>query len=174
MKWARLAVIFVVVLALLVFVPAVLAEKPSDTGFDDAGYNVTANIFNGTGWSWCMDKVGDAAWCTTYLGPYANDNLIMKWNDEWNRGNAESWANPPYKAWENNQWNGIVPDGSGEVWHYKIVWVGPCGADGTPLNNGGYCLWGQFAVIMSQGTSDGAHLWDTKAKPAGYGSYFTQ
>ena len=32
-------------------------------GFDDAGYNRTARIFNGTVWAWCMDKVDDAAWC---------------------------------------------------------------------------------------------------------------
>ncbi len=63
--------------------------------------------------------------------------------------------------------------GSGETWLYKIVWVGACGADGTPLASGGYCLWGEFAVIMSQGTAGGEHIWDALAKPAGYGAYFT-
>lgn len=140
-------------------------------GFDDSGYNRTARIFNGTAWGWCMEKVGDEAWCNEYLGPSKYDKLIMKWNAEWDRGNAENWAHPPYDAWENNQWNGNVPGGSGDVWHYKIVWVGPCGADGNPLPNGGYCLWGQFEVIMDQGTLDGVHIWLTHAKPNGYGSY---
>jgi len=140
-------------------------------GFDETGYNFTARIFNGTAWDWCMEKVGDEAWCEEYLGDTANDHLIMKWNAEWDRGNDEGWSNPPYAAWENNQWNGKVPGGSGDVWHYKIVWVGACGADMTPLPNGGYCIWGQFEVIMDQGTSDGVHQWYAHALPNGYGSY---
>ncbi len=140
-------------------------------GFDDAGYNRKARIFNGTGWSWCMDKVGNEAWCENYLGNYANDKLIMKWNDEWDRGNEESWSNPPYDAWLSNHWNGNGKDGSGEMWHYKYVWVGPCGDYGTPLDNGGYCIWGQFAVIMSHGTGEDGHVWDTHATPNGYGFY---
>jgi hypothetical protein len=140
-------------------------------GFDESGYNRTARIFNGTAWGWCMEKVGDEAWCENYLGNSANDHLVMKWNAEWDRGNAENWSEPPYNAWENNQWNGKVPNGSGEVWHYKIVWVGQCGADGTPLENGGYCIWGQFEVLMEHGTSGNVHEWFTHAIPNGYGSY---
>ena len=128
-------------------------------------------ILVATGWEWCMDKVGDVSWCTNYLGPYANDKIVMKWNAEWDRGNAEGWSNPPYDAWENNQWNGMVPGGSGETWHYKFVWVGPCGPDGTSLENGGYCIWGQFAVISSHGTAGHQHLWEVLASPAGYGAY---
>lgn len=165
--------ITMVVLLFIIAVPA-LAAKPTDKGFDEAGYNRTARIFNGIGWDWCMDKVDDETWCESYLGPYANDNIIMKWNAEWDRGNAEGWSNPPYDAWENNEWNGAFPGGSGSVWHYKIVWVGPCGADGTPLDNGGYCLWGQFAVIMDQGIDPSAgpgHFWFTHGIPTGYGVY---
>ena len=143
----------------------------ADGGFDEWGYNRTARNFVGTGWSWCMGKVGDEAWCTDYLGPYANDKLVMKWNAEWDRGNAEGWSNPPYDAWCSNEWNGMMPGGSGETWHYKYAWVGPCGAYGTPLDNGGYCIWGQFAVIMSHGTYEGQHFWDALASPAGYGFY---
>ena len=146
-------------------------NSASDNGFDQWGYNRTARIFSGTGWSWCMQKFNSESYCQTYYGPWANDQLIMKWNAEWDRGNAEGWANPPYDAWENNQWNGMAPGGSGEVWHYKFVWVGPCGAYGTPLPNGGYCIWGQFAVILSQGTSDGIHVWDAHGVPSGYGAY---
>ncbi len=93
----------------------------------------------------------------------------MKWNAEWDRGNAENWLNPPYRAWENNEWNGKVPGGSGSVWHYKIVWVGPC-TEGATLANGGYCIWGQFAVIMDQGTSEGVH-YIAHGIPSGYGVY---
>ena len=146
------------------------ADKNLTHGFDEAGYNRTARIFNGTGWSWCMEKVGDEAWCEDYLGDSANDHLIMKWNAEWDRGNAENWSDPPYDAWENNQWNGKVPGGSGSVWHYKIVWVGPC-TDGATVPEGGYCIWGQFAVIMDQGTSNGVHEWFAHGIPTGYGSY---
>ncbi len=117
-----------------------------------------------------MGKIGDETWCTDYLGPYANDKLIMKWNAEWDRGNDEGWSNPPYDAWENNNWNGIFPGGSGEIWHYKIKWIGPCGSDGTPLPDGGYCIWGQFEVIMSQGTVANEHFWETHAIPTGYGA----
>ena len=179
--------IFILILTLILLAvstfPA-LADKPTgfddngkatgqmgDNGFDEWGYNRVARVFSGTGWTWCMGKVGDEAWCEAYLGPYANDKLVMKWNAEWDRGNAEGWANGPYDAWLNNQWNGMMPGGSGETWHYKYVWVGSCGADYTPLENGGYCIWGQFEVILSHGTMEGQHFWDTHAMPAGYGFY---
>lgn len=170
----KLLVVLGVFCFVFMFTTTVNAEKPSDKGFDDAGYNDQANIFNGTGWSWCMDKVGDVNWCTNYLGDYANDKLIMKWNNEWNRGNEEGWSNPPYRAWEDNEWNGMFEGGSGSVWHYKIVWVGSCGADGTPLPNGGYCIWGQFATIMDQGIDSSygdGHLWFAHGIPTGYGAY---
>lgn len=162
-----------IITSLVLLVTPALADKPSDTGFDDAGYNNTANIFNGTGMSWCLDKIGDLSWCESYLGIYANDKLLMKWNDEWNRGNDEGWANPPYKAWLSNEWNGM-DGGSGSNWHYKIVWVGDCGADYTPLSNGGYCIWGQFETIMDQGVDPSygpGHFWFALGKPAGYGAY---
>ncbi len=100
-----------------------MAEKPTTNtnGFDQYGYNDTARIFNGTGESWSLAK----GLPEDYLGIYAPDKLVMKWNAEWDRGNTENWLNPPYAAWENNEWNGKTDGGSGEVWHYKIVWVGP-------------------------------------------------
>ena len=166
----KLVISFLVV-AILVSAVGVLAAKPQDQGFDEAGYNRNAGIFVGTGWSWCMDKVGNEPWCIDYLGPYANDKLIMKWNAEWDRGNAERWLNPPYAAWENNEWNGMN-GGSGAVWHYKIKWIGPCGAYGTPLPDGGYCIWGQFDVLMDQGVDPSygpGHIWFAHATPTGYG-----
>ena len=97
----------------------------------------------------------------------------MKWTEDWDRGNDENWANPPYdSAWIDNEWNG-KKDGSGSVWHYKIKWVGPCGADYTPLPDGGYCIWGQFETIMDQGVDPNVgpgHLWYAHALPNGYGT----
>lgn len=112
----KLSILFAGVL-LFAVVGVVKADKPSDMGFDDNGYNDNARIFNGTGSSWCIAR-GESEYC---LGAYSADKLIMKWNAEWDRGNAENWANPPYRAWENNEWNGMFEGGSGSVWHYKIV-----------------------------------------------------
>lgn len=151
----------------LVVVPA-FAAKPVDKGFDEFGYNDTARIFNGTGESWSLAKGLPA----DYLGVYAKDKLVMKWNAEWDRGNDENWSNPPYAAWENNEWNGKVDGGSGEVWHYKIVWDKGCSDNGVPSTEGSYCIWGQFATIMDQGTSGGEHFWFTHGIPSGYGAYF--
>lgn len=139
-------------------------------GFGQYGYNNTARIFNGTGSSWCVER-GASADC---LGIYSPDKLVMKWNAEWDRGNAENWSNPPYKAWEDNEWNG-KNGGSGAVWHYKIVWVGDYNADPSLIPNGGYGIWGQFATIMDQGTDPNfgpGHLWFAHANPNGYGAYF--
>jgi hypothetical protein len=137
-------------------------------GFDEFGYNYDARIFVGPADG--VDRVLDGAiWGDPDYANYVNDLLVMKWNAEWDRGIAEKWASPPYAAWEDNEWNGAVPGGSGEVWHYKIKWVGPCGADYTPLPDGGYAIWGQFEVIMDQGTSDGEHIWYAHAIPCGYG-----
>lgn len=159
----------VLIAAALVALLAVPAVAMAGGGFDQFGYNRTARIFNGTGASWCLGK-GLAADC---VGDYGNDKLVMKWNAEWDRGNAENWSNGPYNAWENNEWNGAFRGGSGAVWHYKIVWVGEC-VDGSPFDNGGYCIWGQFEVLMDQGVDPSlgpGHLWFAHAKPTGYGTF---
>ncbi len=142
-----------------------LAARPTSTGFDQYGYNDTARIFNGLASGWCLAK-GQPEDC---LGPYSNDRLVMKWNAEWDRGNAENWADGPYSAWLTNEWNGKVPGGSGYTEHVKIVWVGAC-VDGTTLSDGGVCIWGQFETIMDQGVDPTAgHTWYTKAVPNGFG-----
>ncbi len=137
-------------------------------GFNEFGYNYGARIFNGTGESWSLAKGLPA----DYLGIYAPDKLVMKWSADWDRGNAEDWANPPYnKAWENNEWNGKFPGGSGEIWHYKIIWVGTDLEDSPYWRPGGYAIWGQFEVIMDQGHDPNVgpgHLWFAHAKPNGY------
>lgn len=135
------------------------------------GYNRTARIFSGTCLSWATAKAlpDPAGYCSVY----ADDKLIMKWNAEWDRGNAEGWSDPDgYDAWLNNEWNGMA-DGSGSVWHYKFQWIGPCGVDGTELADGGYCIWGEFEVLMDQGLDPSygpGHLWFAHALPNGYGN----
>ena len=162
----------------LATVLTIFASGVTTAGFDEFGYNRVARVFVGTGNSWCMGKLGmTLEACTAYMDPYGNDHLVMKWNKEWDRGNQTNWSMPPYKAEENNEWNGAFAGGSGEVWHYKIVWVGNCSTNPDLVPEGGYCIWGQFAVIMDQGTGvdqDGArfHEFLTKAIPAGYGAYY--
>lgn len=158
-------IIFALLISVMMAVSASIVIA-ANGGFDQFGYNRQARIFVGPASGWCLER-GSPADC---LGIYSNDRLVMKWNAEWDRGNAEGWLNPPYAAWENNEWNGVVPGGSGETWHYNIQWVGSCGADGTPLPDGGYCIWGQFEVILSHGTIANEHFWDAHAIPTGYGS----
>jgi len=152
--------------------PAEFGESESslNNGFDQYGYNRTARIFNGTGTQWCLARHAPA----DCLGAYTLDHLVMKWNAEWDRGNAEGWTDPDgYRAWEDNEWNGNCDGCSGAVWHYKIQWVGACGSDGTVLADGGYCIWGQFSVLMDQGHDPNlgtGHIWFTLATPNGYGN----
>jgi len=135
-----------------------------------SGYNLKARVFVGTCKQWCTQKGVD---CASNCGPYINDKITMKWNAEWDRGNTENWANPPYNAWLNNEWNGMFPDGSGSVWHYNIKWVGDCVLDPSLVPTGGYCIWGQFAVLMDQGIDPSygpGHWWFAHAIPTGYGN----
>ena len=147
-----------------------VTSQAAGGGFDQYGYNRTARIFNGPATGWCLQR-GAPADC---LGSYSPDKLVMKWNAEWDRGNADGWSDPNgYRAWEDNEWNGNCAGCSGAVWHYKIQWVGSCGADATPLPDGGYCLWGQFEVLMDQGHDPSlgiGHIWFALAKPNGYGT----
>jgi hypothetical protein len=135
-------------------------------GFDDFGYNYDAGIFVGKADG--VDRILDGK---VWGDPtYANDRLVMKYSQAWvdARFNGAPWTP---EAWENNEWNGKVPGGSGEVWHYKIKWVGPELEDSPYWVDGGYAVWGQFEVIMDQGTADGEHTWYAHATPTGYGAY---
>ena len=146
-----------------------------------SGYNYKARIFVGTGYQWCEQKFGvtDPDECEDILGgPYGNDLLVMKWSKAWddavfgpdgvrNSGDELPWT---CDAWEDNEWNGMFPGGSGETWHYKIVWVGPELEDSPCWKEGGYPIWGQFEVILSHGTAGGEHIWDAHAIPTGYGN----
>lgn len=152
----------------LLLILALNGTAAAATGFNEYGYNYTARLFNGTGESWSLAKGLPA----DYLGIYAPDKLVMKWNAEWDRGNAEGWSNPPYAAYEDNEWNGMKAGGSGAVWHYKIIWVGSELEDSDLWREGGYAIWGQFEVIMDQGKDPSygpGHMWFSKAIPCGYG-----
>jgi len=171
-KWGVLvlSVTVLILIASIYNARGKILPAKTERGFDEFGYNNTARIFNGTGYGWCAGKYGwTAEQCEGYLGIYAGDKIVMKWNAEWDRGNADGWKSPPYKAWTDNEWNGMK-GGSGSVWHYKISWYGPC-TEGATFPEGGYCIWGQFKVLMDQGTlPEGGHEWWAKSTPAGYGA----
>ena len=154
---------FVTIIALFAFCITSLPASAGG-GFDEFGYNYQARIFVGPADG--VDRVLDGA---VWGDPtYANDYLVMKWSKGWDdaRFNDGPWTPD---AWENNEWNGMVPGGSGEVYQCKIVWVGSC-EDGAEFEDGGYCIWGQFEVIMEKWTTNGEHTWNTHAAPTGYGA----
>ena len=138
-------------------------------GFDEFGYNYQARIFVGTGESWAMGKFGMThEQAEAYMGIYAHDQLVMKWSQAWDdaRFHGEAWT---ADAWCNNEWNGMVPDGSGESEIIKIIWVGTP-TDGTnPLwREDGYAIWGEFEVIMDHYVGAEGE-WLAHAIPTGYG-----
>jgi len=177
-------ILFIVLVLFLVLstTSLALAEKPpegdnpgnhygeeNENGFDESGYNRTAHIFNGTYGDWCIEKVGDIDSCMATYGDWWDDKLIMKWNAEWDRGNDDGWTDDDYDARLSNLGNGRLPGGSGEIYHAKIVWVGPC-TGGANLPDGSYCIWGEFAVIMEKSHLDGENTWLAHGIPAGYGA----
>lgn len=160
-----------VIVATLVLLVSTLASTADANGFDQYGYNRTARNFVGPLSGWCAYKLAAPGCVGTDYEPYANDHLVMKWNAEWDRGNREGWAKPPYRAYLDNESNGNVPNGSGWTEHFKTAWVGPC-ADGGNLPPGAYCIWGQFAALMDMGKSpDHTSWWLAHAISNGYGSY---
>lgn len=92
----------------------------------------------------------------------------MGWSKAWDdaRFHGADWS---CEAFLDNEWNGQVPGGSGEVWHYRIIWVGSELEESPCWRAGGYEVWGEFEVIMSHGTVANEHLWDVLAVPAGFG-----
>ena len=164
MKEKPLAMLIAMSLGFLVL--SVPVPAFAQGGFDEFGYNYQARVFVGK-----ADGVDRNLDGMVWGDPtYANDWLVMKWNAEWDRGIAEKWSNPPYDAWCTNEWNGAVPGGSGLVWHYKIIWVGPELEDSPYWREGGYPIWGQFEIIMSQGTVIGeGHYLEILATPNGLG-----
>ena len=134
-------------------------------GFDQFGYNYTARIFNGD-----LDGA-DRNLDGKYWGDptYANDKLKMSWSKGWDdaRFNGAPWGPD---AWTDNHYNGRGKNGSGEIWHYKIIWVGTALQNSQYWHEGGYAIWGQFEVIFDQGsTADHEHVIGVIAHSAGYG-----
>jgi len=149
-----------ILLAVTMAAPMVFAQG----GFDEFGYNYKARVFVGP-----ADGVDRSLDGTVWGDPiYANDRLVMKWSKAWDDARFHSAAWTP-QAWCSNEWNGMVPGGSGEIWHYKIIWVGQDLENSPYWRDGGYPIWGQFEVIMSHGTVDGEHIWETLVSPNGYG-----
>ncbi len=142
----------------------VLANNNSgNKGFDEFGYNYQARIFQGAADG--VDRSNDGKiWGDI---AYAADHLVMKWSKAWDdaRFNGAAWT---CDAWVNNEWNGQA-NGSGEVWLYKIVWVGSALENSECWRDGGYPIWGEFEVLFSQGSAANEHFWDAHAIPAGYG-----
>src|SRR5262245_59171890 len=140
--------------------PRVVADPERDA----FGYNYRARMFNGLADG--ADRVLDGA----YFGDpsYASDRLLMKWSKAWDDAHdgVAPWSPD---AWTANEWNGKVPGGSGSVWHYKIVWVGPELEKSRYWHDGGYAIWGEFEVIMSHGTVANQHMWDALARSPGFG-----
>lgn len=132
------------------------------TGFDEWGYNYQAHLFNG----FYCDAYRDAAWCQ----PYAEDLLVMKWNDAWLSNQDCDEDNlldrhsgfPSYigsGAWLTNHQSGEYYDEDGNLckWNYFVkivaapsdafkndqsVWYT---ADGEEI---GEVIWGEFAIIQ--------------------------
>ena len=153
-------------IAFAVTVAFLLAAMPTlaKGGYDEFGYNYGARLFSGPADG--VDRTLDGTYWGNTL--YAADRLVMKWSKGWDdaRFGGAAWGPD---AWCTNHWNGRVPGGSGEVWHYKIVWVGPELEDSQYWRPGGYPIWGQFEVIFSHGTGPDGHFWETHATPTGLG-----
>jgi len=158
--------LFVLALVALLLVPAAgaAAKPPQGEGFDEFGYNYGARVFVGAADG--VDRMLDGK---LWGDPtYAADHLVMKWSKAWDeaRFHGAPWGPD---AWVTNEWNGRVPGGSGEVWHYKIIWVGPDLENSPYWREGGYPIWRQFEVIFDHGTSPDGHFWYAHANPAGFG-----
>ncbi len=137
-------------------------------GFNQFGYNYGARIFSGPADG--IDKNLDGL---VYGDPtYANDHLVMKWNAAWDTCNVadSDSVSACAGAWTDNEWNGNVPGGSGDSEHYKIIWVGSAGKSSSYWKAGGYLVWGNYEVVMDQGSIAGSHVWYTHAIPNGYGA----
>ncbi|HEX9160092.1 MAG TPA: hypothetical protein VF980_00165 [Thermoanaerobaculia bacterium] len=149
-------------LVVLLFVAAVPAMAAG--GFDQFGYNYTARIFVGAADG--TDRIIDGA---VWGDPtYANDHLVMKWSKAWDdaRFGGAPWTSD---AWVDNEWNGMLPDGSKTTEHVKIIWVGTDLERSPFWRQGGSPIWGEFEVIFDRGSDPTGHFWYAHAIPAGYG-----
>ncbi len=169
----KILVGMVAVIALALSASGALAASGGH-GFDEFGYNTNAHVFVGTGSSWCQGKLGwNASTCDAYMGVYANDHLVMKWNAAWDACNAAGNDNATacVGAKLTNEWNGMVPGGSNETEHVKIIWVGSEGNQSQYWRPGGYLIWNNYEAIMDQGMMDHTRWVSAHALPNGFGAY---
>lgn len=149
-----------------VFMLAIATPAFAAGGFNEYGYNYGARIFVGPADG--VDKVLDGM---VWGDPtYANDHLVMKWNQAWDDCNdaGNNSVDACLGAWTTNEWNGRAPDGSDWIEHYKIIWVGALGEDSPYWSDGGYLVWGNYEVIMDQGLDpSNAHFSFALATPNG-------
>ena len=159
-----------------------LADEPLQVGYDIFGYNYQAHMFNGY---YCNAYLGSSGFPpyegdteaylaenpdaeSTWVWPYRNTELLMKWNDAWlsNKDCDEDvlldrhYGYESYigsGAWETNHQFGTYVNDDGKTcnWNYfvKIVAVPDDAelidgiwytADGKEI---GPSIWGQFAII---------------------------
>ncbi len=126
---------------------------PNPPGFNACGYNYAARIFSGLADG--VDRVLDG---TVYGDPtYANDHLVMKWNAQWDNCNANGFNSVEYclGAWDTNEWNGMLPNGSKVTDHVKVIWVGSAEENSPYWVSGGYPIWGNYEVIEDFGMQPG-------------------
>jgi hypothetical protein len=146
-----------------------LAAKPGSTGFNQYGYNYNARIFNGL-----ADGVDRTLDGMVWGDPtYAKDHLVMKWNAAWDACNANGYDDATYclGALDTNEWNGMVPGGSGETDHVKIIWVGSESKYGaTYWVEGGTRIWGNYEIVLEQGFYGSGHEFLTKSVRPGLGA----
>jgi hypothetical protein len=144
---------------------AALPLMGQQKGFDQFGYNYQARIFVGAADG--VDRVLDGL--ANGDATYANDHLVMKWSKAWDdaRFNGAAWTPD---AWVDNEWNGMLPDGSKTSEHVKIIWVGPELQQSVYWREGGLPIWGEFEVIFDHYNDPTNHFWAAHAQPAGYGA----
>lgn len=137
-------------------------------GFNEFGYNYNARVFSGPADG--VDKLNDGM---VWGDPtYANDHLVMKWNAAWDACNANGYDNPAYcaGAWDTNEWNGMLPNGSKYTEHVKIIWVGSAAELSKYWVEGGTSIWGNYEVILDKGMNpDHTQYLVTFATPNGLG-----
>ena len=151
--------------------PALAANGNNTNGFNQYGYNDNARVFVGTCLTWAEAEPMTEAQALAYCGAYSNDKLVMKWNAQWDNCNAANndQASSCLGATLTNEWNGMVPNGSGDTEHVKVIWVGSEGKSSPYWQPGGYSIWGSYEAIMDQGMVDGVHTVWAHAIPNGFG-----
>ena len=162
----KLIAFFAMLVLVFAIASPVLADSGSGTGFDQFGYNYGARIFVGP-----ADGVDRNLDGTVWGDPtYANDQLVMKWNAQWDNCNTYGrYSDPTYclGAWDTNYWNGMVPGGSGYTEIIKIIWVGPLEESSSYWVPNGSPIWGNYEILMDQGTGPDGHTFYTFAAPNG-------